>query len=41
MRGVEALPLAHNASWGLLGSLTYAGCQWAMLVVLAKLEAPR
>ena len=37
MRGVEALSLAHNASWGLLGSLTYAGCQWAMLVVLAKL----
>jgi lipopolysaccharide/colanic/teichoic acid biosynthesis glycosyltransferase/O-antigen/teichoic acid export membrane protein len=37
MHGVEALPLAHNASWGLLGSLTYAGCQWAMLVVLAKL----
>jgi len=34
---VHALSLGHIASWGLFGSVTYAGCQWAMLVVLAKL----
>lgn len=33
----RALPLARNVSWGLLGSFAYAGCQWGMLVVLAKL----
>lgn len=32
-----ALPLAQNISWGILGGFVYAGCQWAMLVVLAKL----
>lgn len=34
---VHAASLGHVASWGLVGSLTYAGCQWGMLVVLAKL----
>jgi O-antigen/teichoic acid export membrane protein len=34
---VRALSLGPIASWGLFGSVTYAGCQWAMLVVLAKL----
>lgn len=29
--------LGHVASWGVIGSLTYATCQWGMLVVLAKL----
>lgn len=33
----QALPLGQIASWGLFGSLTYAACQWGMLVVLAKL----
>jgi O-antigen/teichoic acid export membrane protein len=35
--GALALPLGRVASWGLVGSLTYAGCQWGMVVVLAKL----
>lgn len=36
-RRALALPLGRVASWGLVGSLAYAGCQWGMLVVLAKL----
>jgi O-antigen/teichoic acid export membrane protein len=36
-RGGQALALGHVASWGLFGSVTYAGCQWVMLVILAKL----
>src|SRR5713226_6920987 len=32
-----ALSLRRNFSWTLLGNIIYAGCQWAMLVVLAKL----
>lgn len=36
-RRAHALPLGQVASWGLFGSFTYAACQWAMLVVLAKL----
>jgi O-antigen/teichoic acid export membrane protein len=37
--GTEArpLPLRVNFSWTLIGNLVYAGCQWAMLVVLARL----
>jgi O-antigen/teichoic acid export membrane protein len=31
------LSLRHNFSWTLAGNLVYAACQWAMLVVLAKL----
>jgi O-antigen/teichoic acid export membrane protein len=29
--------LARVASWGVVGNVAYAGCQWGMLVVLAKL----
>jgi O-antigen/teichoic acid export membrane protein len=29
--------LARVASWSVVGSLVYAGCQWSMFVVLAKL----
>ena len=36
-QGGHRLAFAHIASWGLLGSVSYAGCQWVMLVVLAKL----
>jgi O-antigen/teichoic acid export membrane protein len=32
-----ALAFGQVASWGLFGSVTYAGCQWVMLVMLAKL----
>jgi O-antigen/teichoic acid export membrane protein len=32
--------LRRNFSWSVLGEVTYAGCQWAMLVVLAKLGTP-
>jgi O-antigen/teichoic acid export membrane protein len=32
-----ALSLGRIVSWGVLGSFVYAACQWAMLVVLAKL----
>jgi O-antigen/teichoic acid export membrane protein len=46
-RGVAAaaastrpLTLLSNFSWTLLGNLIYAGCQWGMLVVLAKLGSP-
>jgi len=30
-------PLGRVASWSVVGNLAYAGCQWGMLVVLAKL----
>jgi O-antigen/teichoic acid export membrane protein len=36
----EPLSLRRNFSWTVLGEVTYAGCQWAMLVVLAKLGTP-
>jgi O-antigen/teichoic acid export membrane protein len=35
--GPGALSLGRIVSWGVLGSFVYAACQWAMLVVLAKL----
>lgn len=31
------LSLRHNFVWALIGSLVASGCQWAMLVVIAKL----
>ena len=33
----QALAFGQVASWGLFGSVAYAGCQWVMLVALAKL----
>jgi O-antigen/teichoic acid export membrane protein len=33
-------PLRVGFTWTLIGNLTYAGCQWAMLMVLAKLTSP-
>ncbi|MBD2212390.1 oligosaccharide flippase family protein [Nostoc linckia FACHB-104] len=32
--------LKHNFSWTFIGNTVYAGCQWGMLVVLAKLGSP-
>lgn len=32
--------LRRNFSWTLLGNVTYAACQWGMLVVLAKFGSP-
>jgi O-antigen/teichoic acid export membrane protein len=39
----ETLPplsLRRNFSWTLLGNVVYAGCQWGVIVVLAKLGSP-
>jgi O-antigen/teichoic acid export membrane protein len=35
------LSLRANFAWTLVGNVVYAGCQWAMLVVLAKLGTPQ
>lgn len=35
-----ALPLRINFAWTLMGNLVYAGCQWGMLVALAKIGTP-
>lgn len=36
-----ALPsLRRNFAWTLAGNVTYAGCQWGMLIALAKLTSP-
>lgn len=34
------LTLRQNFSWTFLGNVIYAACQWAMLIVLAKLGTP-
>jgi O-antigen/teichoic acid export membrane protein len=36
----RALPLRVNFAWTLAGNVTYAACQWAMLVAIAKLGTP-
>lgn len=36
----SATSLRRNLQWVLAGNLVYAGCQWAMLVVLARLGTP-
>ena len=33
---LAALSLRTNISWTFIGNVTYSGCQWAMLAVLAK-----
>lgn len=35
-----ALSLRRNFSWNLIGNIVYAGCQWGILVLLAKLTSP-
>jgi O-antigen/teichoic acid export membrane protein len=37
---VQPLSLRKNFSWTFAGNFIYAGCQWGMLVVLAKLGSP-
>lgn len=39
-RPPHALSLRANFSWTFVGNVVYAACQWAMLVVLAKLGSP-
>lgn len=36
----RGLSLRAGFSWTLAGNIVYAGCQWAMVVVLAKLGSP-
>lgn len=36
----QPLSLRRNFSWTFIGNTVYAGCQWGMLVVLAKLGSP-
>ncbi len=36
----KGLSLRRNFSWTLAGNVIYAGCQWGILVVLAKLGTP-
>ena len=36
----QAAGLGRLLSWSLFGNLVYAGCQWAMLMLLAKLGQP-
>jgi O-antigen/teichoic acid export membrane protein len=40
MIGHKPLTLRRNLSWTLVGNMTYAACQWGMLVVLARLGNP-
>ena len=43
-QGTPGLPqsksLKNNISWTILGNVFYAGCQWGMLIALAKLGSP-
>lgn len=39
-RDLPRLSLRANFSWTLVGNVVYAGCQWGMLSVLAKLGTP-
>lgn len=36
----KPLTLRRNFSWTFIGNFIYSGCQWGMLVVLAKLGSP-
>jgi O-antigen/teichoic acid export membrane protein len=36
----NGLSLRKNFSWNLVGNIAYAGCQWGILVILAKLTSP-
>jgi len=40
MQETKPLTLRRNFSWTFIGNAVYAGCQWGMLVVLAKLGSP-
>ncbi len=36
----KGLSLRRNFSWTLVGNIIYAGCQWAMLMLIAKIGNP-
>lgn len=38
---LRGLSLRRNFAWTALGNIVYAGCQWGMLVALAKLGTPQ
>ena len=40
MQKNKPITLRRNFSWTFVGNLVYSGCQWGMLVVLAKLGSP-
>lgn len=40
MEQIKPLTLRCNFSWTFIGNIVYAGCQWGMLMVLAKLGSP-
>ncbi|BAZ00602.1 polysaccharide biosynthesis protein [Tolypothrix tenuis PCC 7101] len=40
MAQLTPLTLKYNFSWTFIGNAVYAGCQWGMLVVMAKLGSP-
>jgi O-antigen/teichoic acid export membrane protein len=40
MPSVSPLALRRNFSWTFAGNIIYAGCQWGMLAVIAKLGSP-
>jgi O-antigen/teichoic acid export membrane protein len=39
-RILSGLSLRANFSWTFVGNVVYAGCQWGMLVAIAKLSSP-
>ena len=40
MQQNKPITLRRNFSWTFIGNVIYSGCQWGMLVVLAKLGSP-
>lgn len=36
----KGLSLRKNFSWTLVGNVVYAGCQWGILIIIAKLGSP-
>ncbi len=40
MQPTKPLTLRRNFSWTFVGNIVYAGCQWGMLMILAKLGSP-
>ena len=41
LRGApRPLSLRKNFAWTLSGNIVYSGCQWGMLIALAKLGSP-
>lgn len=37
---IKPMSLRKNFSWTLIGNIIYAGCQWGILIILAKLGSP-